>query len=221
MLTRLESGNTCVTLGTYALYFYDLGKMSFFSRHFSVILSLYRSTMSSAKAIEDMIPEEEPSFSLMKVILNDIGSLKKSFRKKRSSEDAGNSFRIMDDKRVLDLIEVSRNGMGYEKFKLISGNMPFSKTDWSRFFDITERTLLRIEKEKRALSKNQSERVIELAELIDYGVVVFGDKTNFEHWMDRNSLALGGIKPKDLLDTSHGIKMVHQELGKIEHGILA
>jgi len=32
---------------------------------------------------------------------------------------------------------------------------------------------------------------------------------------------MGGISPKELLDTTMGINMVHDQLGRIEHGIFA
>lgn len=53
------------------------------------------------------------------------------------------------------------------------------------------------------------------------GIDVFGVKENFYTWMDTVSVALGGVKPKDLLDTNFGITMVYDELGRIEHGIFA
>jgi putative toxin-antitoxin system antitoxin component (TIGR02293 family) len=53
------------------------------------------------------------------------------------------------------------------------------------------------------------------------GIEVFGEEENFYAWMDFKSIPLGGVKPKDLLDTSFGINMIRDELGRIEHGILA
>ncbi|NEN24917.1 DUF2384 domain-containing protein, partial [Cryomorpha ignava] len=40
-------------------------------------------------------------------------------------------------------------------------------------------------------------------------------------WLDSNIVALGGIKPKTLLDSSFGISILNQELIRIEHGVLA
>ncbi len=57
--------------------------------------------------------------------------------------------------------------------------------------------------------------------LYQYGVEVFGDKENFDTWLKSKSISLGGRTPKDLLDTKFGIGMVKDELGRIEHGILA
>jgi len=53
------------------------------------------------------------------------------------------------------------------------------------------------------------------------GVHVFGKEENFYSWMGAKSIALGGVRPKDLLDNSFGISMVYDELGRIEHGIFA
>jgi uncharacterized protein (DUF2384 family) len=39
--------------------------------------------------------------------------------------------------------------------------------------------------------------------------------------MNSTVMALGNIKPKELLDTSLGIEILMNELGKIEHGIFA
>ncbi|WP_217452298.1 antitoxin Xre/MbcA/ParS toxin-binding domain-containing protein [Mucilaginibacter humi] len=39
--------------------------------------------------------------------------------------------------------------------------------------------------------------------------------------MDTVSIPLGNVKPKDLLDTAFGINSIYDELGRIEHGILA
>jgi len=39
--------------------------------------------------------------------------------------------------------------------------------------------------------------------------------------MDTKIIALGGVRPKDMLDTSFGINAIYDELGRIEHGIFA
>jgi putative toxin-antitoxin system antitoxin component (TIGR02293 family) len=57
--------------------------------------------------------------------------------------------------------------------------------------------------------------------LYEYGVDVFGEKANFDLWLNSKSIALGGRIPKDLLDTKFGVGMVKDELGRIEHGVLA
>jgi putative toxin-antitoxin system antitoxin component (TIGR02293 family) len=54
-----------------------------------------------------------------------------------------------------------------------------------------------------------------------YGIEVFGGQERFNTWLTTKNTALGGIKPKDLLDSSFGIQMLKDELTRIEHGVLA
>ena len=54
-----------------------------------------------------------------------------------------------------------------------------------------------------------------------YGIEVFDDQDKFNVWLLTKNVALGGIKPKDLLDSSFGIQLLKDELTRIEHGVLA
>jgi putative toxin-antitoxin system antitoxin component (TIGR02293 family) len=78
----------------------------------------------------------------------------------------------------------------------------------------------RYKKEKRSFDPPQSEKIIEIAILFNKGREVFGDETKFNRWLETENIALGKIAPKDLLDSTFGISLLNDELGRIEHGIL-
>lgn len=84
----------------------------------------------------------------------------------------------------------------------------------------SDRTLRRYTA-KQKLNAEQSERVIELAKVYSRGEEVFGTLDAFKEWMNSTVMALGNKKPKEFLDTSMGIEMLMDELGRIEHGIFA
>jgi len=84
----------------------------------------------------------------------------------------------------------------------------------------SDRTLRRYTP-KQKLNAEQSERVIELAKLYSRGEEVFDSLDAFKEWMDNRIMALGNKKPKEFLDTSLGIEMLMNELGRIEQGIFA
>ena len=84
----------------------------------------------------------------------------------------------------------------------------------------SDRTLRRYSP-KQKLNAEQSERVIELAKVYSRGEEVFGTLDAFKEWMNSTVMALGNKKPKEFLDTSMGIEMLMDELGRIEHGIFA
>lgn len=61
----------------------------------------------------------------------------------------------------------------------------------------------------------------EISKLMSYGEKVFGDKSNFQKWLNSENKALGNITPKSLLEIEEGIQQVNDELGRIEHGIFS
>ena len=128
---------------------------------------------------------------------------------------------IDDDKNFYRLIDATRNGLPYKSLQTAKVIMPFSSQEWARMLHISKRSIDRLKKEKRKLSTTQSEKLIEVTLLYDYGVDVFGSSEKFTKWLDRSNLALGGVAPKSLLDTNQGIKAVKTELSRIEYGVLA
>lgn len=131
------------------------------------------------------------------------------------------SYKSVDDRNALDIIDAVRKGISYSDFNKIAVATPFSLAEWASYLQLSERTIQRNQKEKKAFQPIQSERIVELNMLYQYGVEVFGDKDNFNVWLNSKSMALGGRSPKELLDTKFGINMVKDELGRIEHGVLA
>ena len=71
------------------------------------------------------------------------------------------------------------------------------------------------------MRQKQTEKIIEIQQLMQYGESVFGDMDSFHSWLAMHNVAMGGVCPKQLLDTSVGLAIVKDALGRIEHGILA
>ena len=84
----------------------------------------------------------------------------------------------------------------------------------------SDRTLRRYTPQQK-LNAEQTERLIEIAKLYSRGEEVFGSLDAFKEWMNSSVMALGNKKPKAFLDTSLGIDILMNELGRIEHGIFA
>jgi putative toxin-antitoxin system antitoxin component (TIGR02293 family) len=119
------------------------------------------------------------------------------------------------------LITTSRNGIPYNTFTEMTLQSPFNLHDWSMFLHLSEKTIQRYKKEKKSFDPLHSEKIMQITMLYNRGVEVFGSKNNFNVWLDSTSIALGGVKPKELLDNAFGISLLNNELTKIEHGILA
>lgn len=137
------------------------------------------------------------------------------------SIDSSLNYRLIDDKDVFMLISTVREGIKYALFQNIADKIPFSVSEWSNFLHLSERTFQRYKKEKRTFDPLHSEKILEITLVYNKGIDVFGDKANFDTWLEAKNVALGGLKPKELLDSTFGIGLLRDELTRIEHGVLA
>ncbi|MFB0945671.1 MAG: putative toxin-antitoxin system antitoxin component (TIGR02293 family) [Spirosomataceae bacterium] len=121
----------------------------------------------------------------------------------------------------VELVKLTRRGIQYNLFEDIMKASSYTIKEWSKFLHLTERTIQRYKKEQKRFEPIQSERILEIAKLQQQGQEVFGSAQYFNDWMNSNIVALGNIKPVELLDSGFGIDMLIEELGRIEHGVLA
>ncbi len=119
-----------------------------------------------------------------------------------------------------DLINIIRSGIPKQAMTHLMDVADLSLLEMAAITHTSDRTLRRY-KPQQKLSQEQSERMIELARLYSRGEEVFGSISSFRQWMDTSLLPLGNNKPKAFLDTSLGINMLLDEIGRIEHGIFA
>lgn len=120
-------------------------------------------------------------------------------------------------------IYASRHGLKYSVYNKLFRELEsiINLSDWADYLNVNRRTLERYRKEKKKLDTAKSERLLQISIIINTGLQVFGDADKLFSWLKTESLALGNVKPKDLLDTNFGISLVRDELTRIEHGIFA
>ena len=135
--------------------------------------------------------------------------------------DTTAAYTSVDDKDVLSLIEAVRQGVKFNAFFNFANKGPFSINEWSAFLHLSERTMQRYKREKKTFDSLQSEKILEIALLYKKGTEVFGTGEKFNNWLTTDNVALGNVKPKDLFDSSFGINLLKDELGRIEYGVLA
>lgn len=123
---------------------------------------------------------------------------------------------------IFQMIQTIKKGMKFQLFDKITAMYPFSLQEWSNFLNLSERTLQRYKKESKTLDPIYAEKILEISELYYFGAEeVFEDKTNFDNWLSTPNLVFENQAPKIFLDTNLGIQLVKDELGKIQHGVLA
>tara|TARA_R110002124_G_scaffold227442_3_gene392701 strand:- start:309 stop:824 length:516 start_codon:yes stop_codon:yes gene_type:complete len=120
------------------------------------------------------------------------------------------------------IIRAIRQGLPYEIFNFIKDITPFTEDDWADYLNLSKKTLLRYRNEEDFLFKPiHSEKIIELAEVTNYGKTVFDTTEQFYLWLNTPSYALGNLMPGELLKDSYGKELVMSELNRIENGIFA
>lgn len=142
----------------------------------------------------------------------------KNFDSYCSSDDDVTYFNFFENKLLI--ICVIQVGVPYSLFSLIQAYTPFSEKDWSTFLDLSPKSLHRYKQNPKTFKPIHSEKIIELAEVTNIGIDVFGDVDKFKFWLETPNFSLGGLKPMDLLKDSYGKEMVVSELTRINYGIL-
>lgn len=121
---------------------------------------------------------------------------------------------------ALDLIHLTRRGIVKRGLSVLSQKTSLSIKEIAQAIHISERTLQRYN-DDRKLDKATTEKVIELAQLYQHGTAVFGSQEKFNGWMRYPSVYFNGQLPIELLDTTTGMWLIHDELTRIEHGVFA
>ncbi len=120
------------------------------------------------------------------------------------------------------IIRTIREGLPYKIFSKIKSVTPFTEDDWAEYLNLSKKTLLRHRTEANFFFKPiHTEKIIELAEVTNFGREVFDTTEQFYLWINTPSYALGGLKPAELLKDSYGKEMVMGELNRIDQGIFA
>lgn len=143
-----------------------------------------------------------------------------SFISKISDEKHSiNYIEFFSDKMLI--IRVIQKGIPYSIFDKICERSPFSIEYWSEALHLSSKSLHRYSQARKIFNPIHTEKIIELAEVTEFGKKIFENNEKFKLWLETPNFALGNLKPMDLLKNSYGKEMVIAELGRIEHGILA
>ena len=158
----------------------------------------------------------------------------KPFDTKRSVQKASESglghtqwLIISDEKKYawskkMERIEIIRQGVPYDTIEVISKRLNRPVKFVLSIFGIAQTTYNKKKSEYSLLDSRDSELLVLITELIDYGQKVFNNENDkFQRWLKKPNLSLGGKSPEDLLDTITGINEINYCLNRIEYGNFA
>jgi len=122
----------------------------------------------------------------------------------------------------LERVGVIRAGIPYDSIELISRRLNNPVKSVLAIVGIPQTTYNKKKSEHLLLDSRNSELVILINELIDFGLEVFNnEEEKFQRWLKKPNLSIGGSSPESMLDTITGINEVKFSLNRLEFGNLA
>jgi len=121
----------------------------------------------------------------------------------------------------MELVELAKEGIVASAIPKLAELLQITQKQVSDLLNMSERTLRKYIKENGLLNTDASEKVLKIFALFLYGCEVLDGSINFVKWINKPSFGLRNKLPIDLLYTSDGIDLVHDELRRIEYGDLA
>jgi putative toxin-antitoxin system antitoxin component (TIGR02293 family) len=122
----------------------------------------------------------------------------------------------------LERIAIIRSGIPYDSIDVVSKRLNTPVKSVLAIIGIPQTTYNKKKSEHLLLDSRDSELVILINELIDYGLEVFNnEEEKFQRWLKKPNLSIGGSTPENMLDTLTGINEVRFSLNRLEFGNLA
>ena len=122
----------------------------------------------------------------------------------------------------LERVSIIRKGIPYASIDVISKRINVPVKDVLHIIGLPQTTYNKRRREKSLLNGRDSEIILLLTELVDFGIEVFNnEEEKFKRWMKKQNISLGGNTPESLLDSTTGIQEVKNCLNRIEYGNLA
>ncbi len=122
----------------------------------------------------------------------------------------------------MERVNLIRQGVPYHTIETISDRLDRPIKTVLSILRIPQTTYNKKKSEHSLLDTHESELIVLLTELIDYGITVFNnEEEKFQRWLKKPNLSLGGQSPDSLLDTATGIDEVTFSLNRIEFGNFA
>jgi len=120
----------------------------------------------------------------------------------------------------MDLVNLTRNGILKQAVTNMAAKLGITQDKICELLHMSSRNFQRL-KDNTPLDIYTSEQTIEMAHVYTKAHKIFVDEEAIKQWFQTPNYALGNQKPLDLLDTSFGVKMVSDVLGRIAYGVFS
>ena len=131
----------------------------------------------------------------------------------------GEALAIASEPEVLYLTKEKSDIFTVESFQALSQKLLFTQLEWADILHISDRTLQRYLKENKSFEGLFAEHLYQLDNMADLGLTVFSNAKNLEEWLRKPKNVLGKVLDFSTLQSFWGVKLISNELGRIEYGV--
>ncbi|RZJ69383.1 antitoxin Xre/MbcA/ParS toxin-binding domain-containing protein [Flavobacterium sp.] len=122
----------------------------------------------------------------------------------------------------IERVNLVREGIPYDSIEVVSKRLNNPVKSVLALLGIPQTTYNKKKSEHSMLDSRDSELIVLITELIDYGLEVFNhEEEKFQRWLKKPNLSIGGNSPESMLDTISGLNEVKFSLNRIEYGNFA
>jgi putative toxin-antitoxin system antitoxin component (TIGR02293 family) len=126
---------------------------------------------------------------------------------------------IASEPEVMYITKEKLKTFSIESFQALSQKLLFTQLEWADILHISDRTLQRYLKEDKPFEGLFSEHLYQLDNMAALGLTVFSDAKGLEEWLRTPKTILGKTIDFSTLQSFWGVKLICNELGRIEHGV--
>jgi putative toxin-antitoxin system antitoxin component (TIGR02293 family) len=154
---------------------------------------------------------------------NNILNPKKSIQRAKTASEIKHHWSIdVADKKYswstrMERVGLIRQGLPYASIEVLSKRADLTVKQFLKLIEVPQTTYNKKKKDKDLLNSRNTETLVVLTELLDFGLNVFNDeKEKFQRWLKKPNRALGGVSPESLFDSLTGIQEVQNCLTRLE-----
>jgi len=115
-------------------------------------------------------------------------------------------------------ISLVQKGVSKKALEGMKGRFGWDYNQLSDVLSVARAKLINKKGDER-FDKGVSEKIVSIADVYAFGYEVFEDEANFNRWVFRPNIALGGQAPFHFLDTQFGREEVKNIIGRIAYGV--
>lgn len=128
-------------------------------------------------------------------------------------------LQIASEPEVLYLAKDKTAGFSMTGFNSLSQKLLFTQLEWANILHISDRTLQRYIKDNKPFEGLYAEHLYQLENMAAIGLQIFGEPNLLDEWLRQPKTILDKVIGFSALQSFWGVKLISNELGRMEHGV--